>query len=211
MQTAQERALSQLALPSANGSGVGAARDLINMECRSQGFNVELSRESVTTLYAESSLHMVVEPITRYYQPNFAGKDHVNYVGEETSEEGGKVIISFLLSPSVSTSSSLSVANGDESEWSKAIVRTRKEDHRVVVPFSSRKDMLKAVVKSVPSLQAGKLQEIKDPSFVDMLVNFEEHMGIQPKHKFGVLLCLEGQSDENEMFGNSMMWKVGCS
>ena len=210
MQTAQEKALAQLALPSANGSGVGAARDLINVECLSQGFNVEVSRESVTTLYPEVPLHMVVEPIARYYQPNFVGRDHVNYIGEDTSsEEGGKVVISFLLPPPASASSTSPPApNGDESEWSKAMVRTKKEDHRVLVPFSSRRDMLKSVVKAVPSLQVGKLQEVKDPSFVDALVNFEESMGLQPKHKFGVLLCLEGQGDENQWFGNSM-WMGG--
>jgi hypothetical protein len=229
LQTAQEKALAQLPLPSASSNGASSAttatttatttttssttststtttRDLINMECLLQGFNVELSRESVTTLYNETPVSAAVEPITRYYQPNFVGREHINYVGEEPSEDGSKVIISFLLSPSLSSSagSSLSVmANGDESEWSKAIVRTKKEDHRVLIPFSSsRKEMLKAVVKAVPSLQVAKLQEVKEPSFVDMLVNFEENMGLQPKHKFGVLLCLEGQTDENQMFGN---------
>lgn len=201
--------MAQLALPDSSANGSSSSRDLINMDCLAHGFNVELSRESVTTLYNEAPLSAAVEPITRYYQPNFVGRDHINYVGEEPSDDASKVIISFLLSPSLSSSagSNLSViANGDESEWSKAIVRTKKEDHRVLVPFSSsRKEMLKAVVKAVPSLQVVKLQEVKEPSFVDMLVNFEENMGLQPKHKFGVLLCLEGQTDENQMFGNSML------
>eukprot|EP00026_Physarum_polycephalum_P000141 Phypoly_transcript_00141.p1 GENE.Phypoly_transcript_00141~~Phypoly_transcript_00141.p1 ORF type:complete len:1306 (+),score=201.35 Phypoly_transcript_00141:2561-6478(+) len=200
LQTVQEKALAQLALPSANGSGNGATKELISMDCLSQGFNVELSRESVTTLYEEAPLNSVVDPISRYYLSNFVGKEHTNYVGEETSEDGGKVVISFLLSPA--NLSSLSVTNGDDSEWSKAIIRTKKEDHRVLVPFASRKDMLKAVAKAVPSLHVGKLQEVKESSFVDLLVKFEETMGLQPRYKFGVLLCLDGQNDENQMFGN---------
>jgi hypothetical protein len=130
----------------------------------------------------------VVDPIVRYYQPNFVGKEHANYVGDDTD---GKVIASFLLSPST-----------EDGEWSKTIVRTKKEDHRILIPFSSRKEMLKSISKAIPSLQVSKWQEVKEQSFADQLVNFEGSMGLQSKHKFGVLLCLEGQDDENQMFGN---------
>lgn len=168
----------------------------------SHGFKLEFSRESVNILNSEPPMQSVVEPIVRYYKPNFVGKEHANFVGEENDEH---FIVSFLLSPLSTSSANLSANHSEESDWSKVIVRTKKDDQRILVPFASpRKDMLKSVTKAIPSLQGVKWQEIKDPSFVDALVNFEENMGLQPKHKFGVLLCLDGQTDENEMFGNSM-------
>lgn len=166
----------------------------------SQGFKLELSRESVTTLYPEVSIQSVVEPIARYYKPNFFGKEHANFIGEENDED---VVVSFILSPITSSSMNINALHSEENEWSKVIVRTKKEDQRILVPFASRREMLKSITKAVPSLQGIKWREIKDTSFVDSLATFEENTSLQPKHKFGVLLCLDGQTDENDMFGNS--------
>lgn len=148
---------------------------LINMECLAQGYNVELSRESVTTLHCpDPTPQASVQPITRYYRPHFVGREHANFVGEDSSSvsENGPVVVSFLLlSPSSVSSNSnfvapasplnsngaatggTTIANGADGhldEWSKVIVRTKKEDIRLLVPYSSsRKEMLKSISRAV--------------------------------------------------------------
>ncbi len=47
---------------------------------------------------------------------------------------------------------------------------------------------------------------MKDPAFHDALTKFEADMLMSfTRYKFGVLLCLDGQTDENEMFSNSIL------
>jgi len=57
------------------------------------------------------------------------------------------------------------------------------------------------VGKSIPSLANTRWTEVKDPSIVNQLASYEEKM-VVTRHKFGVLLCLDGQVHENDMFGN---------
>lgn len=177
---------------------------------------MELSRESVTTLYVpDVPLHLAVEPIVRYYKPNFVGKDHANFVGDDTSNaiESGPIIVSFLLpqtattstltSPTSTAGSITTPSDNLESQWSRVIVRTKKEDVRIIVPYSSsRKEMLKSIARAIPRLQVQKWIEVKDPSFMDAVAKFEEDL-LLSKFKIGVLLCLDGQTDENDMLSNS--------
>jgi len=70
---------------------------------------------------------------------------------------------------------------------------------------TSRKDMRKEVLryvgKAIPSLHNTKWTEVKDIAIITALSSYEEKMVVS-RHKFGVLLCLDGQVHENDMFGN---------
>lgn len=188
-QTAPELALAQMSL-SSSGTIVSP---LINTSCLAQGFRIEESRASVTALYPEILPHTAVEPNVLYYKNNFVGKEHINFCGEDPD---GPVVVSILL-PQLNSEK--------EDEWCKAIVRTKKDDHRLMLPYSSsRKEMQKAVAKALPALHVSKWIEVKDSAFVESLAKFEQDVLVS-KFKLGVLLCNVGQTEENTMFGNGMI------
>ena len=81
----------------------------------------------------------------------------------------------------------------------RVIVRTKKADQRVLVPFDKKMQLLKTLV---PQLKNAKLQEVRNPRFEEHLRRYEEKQMPQRTYKFGVLYCRPNQTNENEIYGN---------
>jgi len=96
---------------------------------------------------------------------------------------------------SIQTCTSRSQAN----QCCRVIVRTKKEDRRVLVPFDKKMRLLKTLV---PRLKDVKLTLVKNPKFADELLTYEEKQLPQRNYKFGVLYCKPNQTKENDIYGN---------
>jgi hypothetical protein len=135
--------------------------------------------------------------------------DHVNCIAEDPTTEVGPVIVSFEWEPS-------RVDN-----QRKAYMRTKKVNtnnntsrinfiimqgiQRFLVPeihCSSVQDMIKYTKGIFPEVSAIKLAEVAHPELPKCLVDYERK-DIVRHYKFGILYVKEGQTDENDMFGNN--------
>ena len=80
-----------------------------------------------------------------------------------------------------------------------------QESLQLRAPAESKfKDILKAVVNMLDSPQPINLLKCKDPSLDEHLLKFENGNRVK-NYKFGILYCKDGQTDENDMFANSML------
>jgi len=124
------------------------------------------------------------EDDNRFYQEFFYGQPHETYICPEEP-----------LVMSIQTLASKSMAN----QCCRVIVRTKKEDKRVLVPYDKKMRLLKTLV---PRLKELKLTLVKSPKFADELLRYEEKQLPQRNYKFGVLYCKPFQNKENEIYGN---------
>jgi hypothetical protein len=85
--------------------------------------------------------------------------------------------------------------------------KLRKGNDRVFIPTEnsgSEKDILKYIKSTYPECSKSKFVKITDPEFVTILTTMETK-SITLRYKFGVLYVTDGQTDENEMFSNSII------
>jgi len=88
-------------------------------------------------------------------------------------------------------------------------VRTVEKDERVTIAFHpqllkstpSRKRLIKLLQKNVPRLKDAALEEIRDPKLNEEFEKFESQLRVT-RYKFGVLLCMEDQVDEDAIYSN---------
>jgi len=142
-----------------------------------------------SSVLPEASTQLMVQDADldiNYYEEYFARKVHHNYV---TFDEGGKgnVILSMVQC---------------EDDYVRILLRTFDEDVRLksAAPVKIR-EMLKNIRFWYPSLANAKWTRVKDLAIEKTLLNIEHNL-VTTNYKFGVLYCKEGQTDENDMFGN---------
>jgi RAP1 GTPase activating protein 1 len=162
--------------------------------CR--GFWVEVGRESLTPDLLLSQVTFPIENAADeklWYAGYFASHPHYNYIGSDASGD-----------PFV-----LSVIKPQGANMMRVLLRTRRGDERQVVAesketakiFKSKipvQDLMRLIA---PSLTSVKMRAIKDLNLIYDLMNFEERLRVNT-YKFGILLCKEGQTKEEEMFSN---------
>jgi len=136
---------------------------------------------------------------TPFYKYHFLQKDHDIYVGTNSSDEHFIVCVSTKLAK-----------EEEEAEVPKrALVISSKQLSLEHPPTlwaflpSSKKQVLKQIYHSTlgPFMQDAKLIRVEDEKIKDEVARAENNL-TQFGYKFGVLLCLEGQSTEEEMLGN---------
>ena len=187
-------------------------------QCR--GFWVEVGREhlSPSVVLGDPASFAIDDAADDklWYAEYFASHPHFNYIGVANYISGSS-------SPSSSSSSSssanqeqfvLSVIRPQSANVMRVLLRTKRGDERQVI--SETKDTAKIFkstqVKSkipasdlmrliAPSLTNVKLRVIKDLNLIYDLMSFEERLRTKT-YKFGILLCKEGQTKEEEMFSN---------
>jgi hypothetical protein len=166
------------------------AQSLVDVACRSAGFHIEIDWKSEThnvPAPPEGTPLGILngEESHAFYHEFIATTPHENLISPE-----GPVVVSVQLhppkgSPAVGTC--------------KALVRTKKEDRRVLLPFDKRMKVLKSLV---PSIRDMKLTLVKNPQFPEELVGYETAMLPPTKYKFGVLYAKANQKNEDEIYSN---------
>lgn len=185
-------------------------------QCR--GFWVEVGREHL------SPGAVLGDPVSFFiddaaddklwYAEYFASHPHFNYVGLANYASGGS-------SPSSSSSAAsqeqfvLSVIRPQSgANMMRVLLRTKRGDERQLVGESKetakifKANQVKSKIPAAelmrliaPSLTNVKMRFIKDLNLIYDLMSFEERLRSKT-YKFGILLCKEGQTKEEEMFSN---------
>lgn len=148
-----------------------------------QGYRIELGSQLKTV---DNVALERTEKNSLYYREHFHEKPHANFIGGDANNP---LIVSISLTP----------VNGK----CKTIVRTKKDDYyRSITASHSKKRLLKTLTKELPTLLNGvKLKHIPDDSLCTKLLHMEDRMLVKA-YKFGVIYAKEGQTHEDEMFGN---------
>jgi len=160
---------------------------LVSAACRKNGYHIESCWAAESH---DKSMHKLglsvrlAEDDNRFFKEFFYGQPHENYICPEEP-----------LVMSIQTLASRSQAN----QCCRVIIRTKKEDRRVLVPYDKKMRLLKTLV---PRLKELKLTLVKNPKFDDELLLYEEKQLPQRNYKFGVLYCKANQTKENEIYGN---------
>jgi len=163
-------------------------------QCR--GFWVEVGRESISPsmLLADGVFQIENAADEKlWYAEYFAPQPHFNYIGVDSSGDP------FILS----------VIRPQSSNIMRVLLRTRRGDERQVVAesketakiFKSKIPVQELMRLIAPSLSSVKMRLIKDLNLIYDLMGFEERLRVKT-YKFGLLLCKEGQTKEEEMFSN---------
>lgn len=124
------------------------------------------------------------EPV---FENNFHGKNLYNYISQESPDN---IVV-------------VSIACTNEKNPKMIIVMTIKESLQLRAPAEYRfKDILKAIgtMLDIPT----NFVRCKDPTLENHILKFESGNRIK-NYKFGILYCKDGQTDENDMFANSMI------
>lgn len=183
-------------------------------QCR--GFWVEVGREHLTpaaVLGDPMSFHIDDASDDKlWYSEYFASHPHFNYIG--VANYGSTSSSSSSSSASNQEQFVLSVIRPQSANVMRVLLRTKRGDERQMVGESKEtaKIFKSTQVKSkipaaelmrliAPSLTNVKLRLIKDLNLIYDLMSFEERLRSKT-YKFGILLCKEGQTKEEEMFSN---------
>lgn len=141
-----------------------------------------------------------------WYLNHFAkNKDHQNYIAMDT--QGNPIIISTVREKRF-------VKEDCVEKRIRVLQRSKKQDERFLL---NEKQFLKTKLKKLKGVQItdilkytqaysdyildGKIRTIKDPAVIPALCKFET-ANLNTRCKFGILLCKEGQTTEEEMFSN---------
>jgi len=131
----------------------------------------------------------------KYYQLMFMSTDHVHYLHPRRDNDGdgdgpdiGPVLIT--------------VDTHRTSGRTKALVRTKKADTRLLVPAGvSAKERLRHVRAAMPELANAKFAEVRDNLALNKALSRFEDQSIVSHYKFGVIQWKDGQG-EDEAFQN---------
>lgn len=167
-------------------------------QCR--GFWVEVGREAVTPsmVLAPGSLSIDGAADEKlWYAEYFASHAHFNYIGTANG------------SPSQPENFVLSVIRPPGANMMRVLLRTKRGDERQMVGESKETaKIFKAKIPAsdlmrliAPTLTNVKMRHVKDLNLIYDLMAYEERLRTTT-YKFGVLLCKEGQTKEEEMFSN---------
>ena len=170
-----------------NESAADCPKSLVSPACKAAGFHIEACYDAETHTMGTDQLGLSVrqaEEESHFYQEFFKDKPQETYINAD---------VPLVLSIQTITE------RRQATKCCRVIVRTKKEDQRVLVPFNKKMRALKA---QVPMLKDLKLTPVKNPKFQDELLRYEEKQMPQRNYKFGVLYCKKNQTDENEMYGN---------
>eukprot|EP00727_Mastigamoeba_balamuthi_P003638 m51a1_g13271 hypothetical protein (491) ;mRNA; r:392-2534 len=159
---------------------------LVDPAAQSDGYHIEASRSAVTFTYKDSDMPCVLyaEDDYPYFKEFIMPHQHEHYLCSEGQ-----------LAPVV-----VSVDLFNDMGIAKAIIRTKKETRRVVLP----------PIKGLRSFSGALPGQFKDMKFVKakncmelsaQLVTYDEKSRFK-KYKFGVIFCGPDQHDENDIFGN---------
>ena len=162
-----------------------------------EGFKFEFGRNNIT--YKSKVEIEDPEKDILYYKEYFYEQEHAHYLaegGEEDKTMGGVVISVELPSNS----------DGDK----KCIIRTKKGTERITIPSvnsNSEKEILKYLKQLKPEFSKLKFVRSVDQELSTRLLTMEsKSIMLLTRYKFGVLYVTDGQTDENEMFSNSMFY-----
>jgi len=170
-----------------NEEVVDDPRSLVNAACKKNGYHIESCYAAETHELNLEQLGLSVrqaEDDNRFYKEFFYGQPHETYICPDEP-----------MIMSIQTLSNKSQAN----QCCRVIVRTKKEDRRVLVPYDKKMRLLKTLI---PRLKEVKMTLVKNPKFADELCLYEEKQLPQRNYKFGVLYCKPNQNKENEIYGN---------
>lgn len=160
-----------------------AAESLVKVspEAINQGYNFELSSKSVPDKSGWGDYELPIvryDNDIRYGDVFFTGGMDEHYVVPEVP-----CTISIL----------------KEGSLGKAIVRTRKEDLRVLIPADNTRKALKTYVDILKDKKAIKVKKSKERLKKELL-KFEK-MEVRTNFKFGLVYCKEDENDEDNLFG----------
>eukprot|EP01090_Pellita_catalonica_P014256 TRINITY_DN3582_c0_g1_i1.p1 TRINITY_DN3582_c0_g1~~TRINITY_DN3582_c0_g1_i1.p1 ORF type:complete len:590 (-),score=88.28 TRINITY_DN3582_c0_g1_i1:100-1869(-) len=165
-----------------------------------KGFRINIGSKEYSTVDHPAHELIGQNSLRPWYSEYFANNPHENYYGIDARI--GPIIVSVRR------------PDGDDSSF-KVLVRTKKQDLFKEMDKLSMKrstqsvimgkkvsiyDLLHRVGKIFANVTKG-LKQSKSPQVRDALVNFEKKLSVVG-YKFGVLFCKDGQSTEEEMFGN---------
>jgi len=136
------------------------------------------------------------------YKAYFYDQEHTNYLGVDPEE--GAVCMS-LVRVTASTINSPAVRHRKVAQRPakkyRVLIRTKKGDNHVILAASSQKELFESLRSVYPFVDKKILTEIVNPKFAEDLLSFEDTM-MYTEFKFGVLYYRDGQTNEDEMFGN---------
>lgn len=160
-----------------------AAQSLVKIspEAISQGYNFEINSNSVPD---KSGWGDYKVPIVRY--DNDIRYSNVFFTGTHNEH---------YVVPEVPCTISIS----KEGSVGRAIVRTRKEDLRVLIPADNTRKALKSYVEILKDKKTIKVKRSKERLKKELL-KFEK-MEVRTNFKFGLVYCKEDENDEDNLFG----------
>mmetsp|Transcript_19350 Transcript_19350/g.74304 ORF Transcript_19350/g.74304 Transcript_19350/m.74304 type:complete len:613 (+) Transcript_19350:308-2146(+) len=159
------------------------------------GFHSEVGNKALDPkCFGREYLVLEVPKQEHLYNMYFVDKDHSNYAG--FIENIGPCVVS--------------IVEDKESNCTRALVRIPHKTQKICIDASSSGlfssggiSSLKTVLGKTanPAVPKKNLKKIKNPDLVKELAHFDgSHIVL--KYKFGVLYCKEGQTTEEEWFGN---------
>ncbi|KAI9205805.1 uncharacterized protein BJ171DRAFT_52470 [Polychytrium aggregatum] len=166
----------------------------------SDEYRIEIQGESAGSSSQYSNYQMEhIDESMQTYSTMFIGQEHFNYVGH--TDVLGPVIISIKF-------------ESKETEGPRWRVILRQKEKKNSIHFIYEKDVVsKSVIKSKSStvkqvlqmihhsINPSKLVKVIDKAIEKRLKSLDE-MQLSFKYKFGLLLCKDGQTREEEMFCN---------
>lgn len=153
----------------------------VSTEAISHGYNFELSAKSVPDKSGWGDYEL---PIVRY--DNDIWYSDIFFTG--TQDEHYVV-------PEVPCTVSIT----KDGSVGRAIVRTRKEDLRVLIPADNARKALRAYVDVLKDKKTIKVRKSKERLQKELL-KFEQ-MEVRTNFKFGLVYCKEDENDEDSLFG----------
>ena len=158
------------------------------------GFNIESPisqlQEGELATDTNPSFIQYLERGVAYYANLLALITHENYAG--ASEDQSSIII---------VSIEVEGQFVDNQYSYRALLRTKDEDIRILVCCETPKDRLRAL-RQHPMIVDYVLQQLKDPSAKDLLIDFERKHLESKQYKFGVVYRKSGQVLDDDMFSN---------
>ncbi|GAM25494.1 hypothetical protein SAMD00019534_086690 [Acytostelium subglobosum LB1] len=163
-----------------------------------RGFKTDAGRASLSLLGDLD--HFMVKDAHNddmFFREDFLQRNHINFLGVSKTADKTPVAISichYLLE------------SGDTELL--YIIRTQEGDERLRFTLArtkdcSSKDMIKMLKKARPQYQNFKIKDVRDEALMNHLLDFEAKNTLQCRFKFGVLYCRDGQTEENDLYGNN--------
>ncbi|XP_076805625.1 uncharacterized protein LOC143449350 isoform X3 [Clavelina lepadiformis] len=147
------------------------------LEVNERSLNCRLQRDDVTTAYRE----------------HFLNQEHINlYAYDETSDNIGSIVMSVKLE------------SGDEKGnpgQHRVLLRCRHKSFTGCFPVTPDSGPLQWVKLLCDDIQVDRFYPILSPTVWQSLSQYDEHT-VSSSYKFGVVYQKQGQSREEEVFGN---------
>eukprot|EP01133_Synstelium_polycarpum_P011465 gene11465-13363_t len=158
------------------------------------GFKIDVGHTTIKSVPVPDDCPVLHDEDDHYlYRDDFYDREHYNFLGHSKGSERNPVAISVC-----------SNTFGSEVEL-LYIIRTPERDERVKIVCKKEcasKDMIKIIKKARVQLANYKFKEVKEEKFPTALLDFEKKNTVHKNFKFGVLYAREGQTEENQIYGN---------